>query len=35
VDYAKYMEAFSANDDAALAQKFFTEDCVMSKPQRA
>jgi hypothetical protein len=24
VDYAKYIEAFNAGDDAALVQKFFT-----------
>jgi hypothetical protein len=28
VNYAKYIEAFNAGDDAALVQKFLTEDCV-------
>jgi hypothetical protein len=27
VDYARYIEAFNAGDDAALVQRFFTEDC--------
>jgi len=34
VDYAKYIEAFNAGDDAALVRKFFTEDCVFQSGAR-
>ncbi len=34
VDYAKYIEAFNTGDDAALVQKFFTEDCVFQSGPR-
>jgi ketosteroid isomerase-like protein len=34
VDYAKYIEAFNAGDDAALVQKYFTEDCQFQSGPR-
>jgi hypothetical protein len=34
VDYAKYIEVFNTGDDAALVQKFFTEDCVFQSGTR-
>ena len=34
MDYAKYIEAFNAGDDAALVEKFFTEDCLFQSGLR-
>ena len=34
MDYAKYIEAFNAGDDAALVQRFFTEDCLFQSGPR-
>jgi coenzyme F420-reducing hydrogenase delta subunit len=34
MDYAKYIEAFNAGDDAALVQTYFTEDCVFQSGPR-
>jgi ketosteroid isomerase-like protein len=34
MDYAKYIEAFNAGDDAALVRNFFTPDCVFQSGPR-
>lgn len=34
MDYAKYIEAFNAGDDAALVQRFFTEDVIFQSGPR-
>lgn len=34
MDYAKYIEAFNAGDDAALVRDFFTPDCIFQSGPR-
>jgi len=34
MDYTKYIEAFNSGDDAALVEKFFTEDTVFESGPR-